>query len=356
MRPTENVDVDADVASGDGSGEISSVFEQMSDAEISRVDEYRRLADEFVLAPLRIIVRDWRALVGMTIVASYLLMGTVGVYVVGEPVMNEGPIYLQPFEDWSHPLGTDSTGTDIFKQIVHATPPILKMITAGAVFSTVVATVVGTASGYKGGRFDRIAMSITDVMMTIPGLPLVIVIAAVVEPRNPWVVGIVLTVNAWSGLARSLRSQVLTLREMEYVEASRTMGIGTPTILARDIVPNLMPYISVNFVNAARGVIFSAVGLYFLGILPFTSTGNWGVMMNMAYTTGGALYTTSTAHWLFVPMFVVVFLSLGLILFAQGLDRIFNPRVRARHAKTVEDDGEEGESPPQQVSPGHVQT
>ncbi|MFB9809406.1 ABC transporter permease subunit [Haladaptatus pallidirubidus] len=118
-------------------------------------------------------------------------------------------------------------------------------------------------------------MTITDVLMTIPGLPLVIVLAVLLEPRNPWVVGVVLTVNAWSGLARAIRSQVLTIRSESYVEASRLMGVSTPNILMKDVIPPIMPYIMVNFVNSARTVIFSSVGLYFLGILPFTNQ-NWG--------------------------------------------------------------------------------
>lgn len=183
-------------------------------------------------------------------------------------------------------------------------------------------------------------MSLTDILMTIPGLPLVIVLAVILEPDEPWMVGIILTINAWAGLARAIRSQVLTLRNESFVEASRLMGISTPTIIAKDIVPGLMPYITVNFVNSARGVIFSSVGLYFLGILPFTNL-NWGVMMNLAYSTGGALYSVDVLHWLLIPMITIIILSLGLILFAQGTDRIFNPRVRVRQMSN--DTGELGE-------------
>lgn len=315
-----------------------------------RREQYRMILDQSVLAPLRIIWSDWRARVGLVIIGLYGLMGLIavvssssfwifeGVTLVDEP-STRGPILEQPFETWAHPMGTDMTGQDIWASVVHATPAMLEMIIAGAVFTTVVATVVGTVSGYMGGKADQILMTINDIAMTIPGLPLVIVLAVIIEPRQAWVVGIVLSINAWAGLARSLRSQVLTLRDEGYVEASRTMNVGTGSIISEDVLPNLMPYIFVNFVNSARNVIFASVGLYFLGILPFTNE-NWGVMMNMAYTSGGALYTWQTAHWLFFPMLAVVLLSFGLILFAQGTDRVFNPRVRARHAKTVKTDDE----------------
>jgi peptide/nickel transport system permease protein len=93
----------------------------------------------------------------------------------------------------------------------------------------------------------------------------------------------------------------------------------------------------INMVNAARGVIFASVGLYFLGILPFSGL-NWGVMMNLAYTAAGSLYTWSSAHWLLLPMITIVWLSFGLIMFGQAADKVFNPRLRARHADTVDDE------------------
>jgi len=118
-------------------------------------------------------------------------------------------------------------------------------------------------------------MSISDFFMAIPGLPLVIILAITFNPENPIFVGVILTINYWAGLGRSLRSQVLTIREDSYVEASRTMGVSTWQIMVKDIIPNLMPYVTVNFVFAARYTIFASVGLYFLGVLPYTGK-PWG--------------------------------------------------------------------------------
>jgi peptide/nickel transport system permease protein len=98
-----------------------------------------------------------------------------------------------------------------------------------------------------------------------------------------------------------------------------------------------MPYISINFANSSRRIIFESVALYFLGVLPFT-TQNWGVMMNSAYNQSN-LTNLQQLHWLLLPMLEIAFLSLGLILFAQGLDRVFNVRLRARHEAKAEDDG-----------------
>ncbi|WP_436911594.1 ABC transporter permease [Halosimplex marinum] len=325
----------------DGAGGSVSEFEQMADVTLSESERRRQWFEEKVLAPARIVWDDWRARFGVAVVTLYLFMGLVGPHVVAEPSPNQGRRLIGAFRTLEHPFGTTASGVDILSQLVYATPAMLLMITAGAVFTVVLGTAVGTLAGYKGGRVDSVLMTITDVMMTIPGLPLTIVLAAVLQIEgHPVVIGVLITVNAWAGLARAIRSQVLTLRDAEYVEASRIMGIPTPRIIGSDIVPNLMPYISMNFVRQARAVIFGAVGLYFLGVLPYNSN-NWGVMMNAAVNRAGATSSAAAFHWLLVPMVTIIVLALGLTLLAQGADRVFNPRVRARHAKTVEDDGDE---------------
>ncbi|WP_394346461.1 ABC transporter permease [Haloarcula amylovorans] len=322
----------------------------MADVSMTTAERRRQWFDEKILAPARIVWDDWRARTGALIVLLYLLMGTIGPLVVTAPQPNQGPRLIGAFRSLQYPLGTTASGEDIFAQIIHATPSMLIMIASGAVFTVVLGTAVGTLAGYKGGRTDSALMTVTDIMMTIPGLPLTIVLAAALQIKgNPAVIGILITVNAWAGLGRAIRSQVLTLRDSEYVEASRIMGIETPTIITSDIIPNLMPYITMNFVQQARAVIFGSVGLYFLGVLPYNNV-NWGVMMNAAVERAGAVSSPLAFHWLLMPMLTIIFLALGLTLLAQGADRIFNPRVRARHAKSISsgddgDDDEDGDPP-----------
>lgn len=341
--------VDRSNAISDGSGytrsrpmaDQDSVFSIRSDDDISPESPYRRIIYESIIPSLKILLSDWRGRIGIVIVLLYVLMGTLGVIVIAPPYEGDYPRMAQPFQDMQYILGTDIQGQDIFAAIVHATPAMLKMILAGAVFSTVMATIVGTLSGYKGGQTDRMLMVISDIMMTIPGLPLIIVLAAILEPRNPFVIGILLTINAWAGLARSLRSQVLVIRQESYVEAARVMGVPTPAILSAEILPNVMPYILINFMNSARQVIFSSVGLYFLGVFPF-STLNWGVMMNTAQKNS-ALVFGSRFHWILAPMLTISLLSYGLILLSQSSDQLFNPRLRAKHVNAdAEEDIEEG--------------
>ncbi|WP_312907488.1 ABC transporter permease [Natronosalvus caseinilyticus] len=310
---------------------------QSSTSTMSKRERYSRTIDRYFLTQARIAWTDWRTRFGIVVLGLFIFTGTVGVHLVPEPSINEAETYMTWFQSVEYPLGTDNMGRPIHKQLVHATPAVLKMGLAGAIFAAGVAVVVGTVAGYKGGIVDYVLMLISDILMVIPGLPLVVVLAAIYQPRDPFAVGVILAIDSWPGLARTIRSQVLTLREASYVEAVRSMGVSTRSILRNDIIPQLMPYVLINSAQAARGVIFASVALYFLGFLPYSET-NWGTMMNDAYATGGALSNPErAAHWLYPPMAALILLSFALVLLSQGLDKVFNPRLRARHSKTVDD-------------------
>lgn len=324
--------------------EAVSFETDVTDVEVTRSQQLRSFYKEFIYKPGLVAWNDRRTRIGSIIVLFYVLMGTVGVWFYRKPTSNQAPRGLKPFESWAAPLGTTGSGEDILAMIIHATPEMLLMLTTGGIFATGVAVVIGTVAGYKGGFVDRALTSFSDVMMSIPGLPLIMVLAVVYRPRNPIFIGILITINYWAGLGRSIRSQVLTLREESYVEASRTMGMSTPQILIKDIIPNLMPYVLVNFANAARYVVFASVGLYYLGVLP-PSVQNWGLQLQNAYSQAGALAGVGTLYQLLFPMIAIMGIALGLILLSQGLDRVFNPRVRTRLAgesmSTSEDDDTE---------------
>jgi peptide/nickel transport system permease protein len=239
------------------------------------------------------------------------------------------------------PLGTNKLGQDLTYQAFYSIVPLGKMMIAGALLTIGLGTSVGIIAGYKGGTIDRILSTITDVFINLPGLPLVIVLSILFKPQNEFLIGLLLAVASWAGLARAIRSQVLTLREESFVEAARAMDIPTHRLVYQEILPHLMPYITVNTAQAAQNVIFAAVGLYFLGILPFTGA-NWGVMLSQAYADQ-AFFNPSKIHWLYIPLVFITVFSIGLILLAQSLDRVFNPRVRARHGEQADLEVEEGD-------------
>lgn len=320
----------------------SNIFDEFESAELDAPgwdERLRQWLDLWVLSPGRIMWTDRRTRYGSIIILFYLFMGTVGVRVVDSPSQNEHGPYLGMFQDWAVPLGTGHMGRDLLELTVHATPAMLKMMIAGGVATTLVGAMVGLIAGYKRGNVERVLMTAADTQMAIPGLPILIVLAVAIQPEDPFVVGLILSVDAWSGLARTLHSQILSIRNESYVEASRAMHIGVLEIIRDDIVPRVMPYIMINFMSNTTRVIHASVGLYFLGVLPFTAM-NWGVMINQAYNNG-ALLTLDGLHYLFIPTAAITLISYGVTIFSQGMDRFFNPRIRARHSKTTESSEDE---------------
>ncbi|MFB6202105.1 MAG: ABC transporter permease [Halorhabdus sp.] len=317
-----------------GQSTDESPFDVRSDVEITTTERWAQWLDRSVLAPLRIAASDWRTIVGSVILFGFLLMGTVGVMLVEHTSLNDGPPLVQPFTTMEYPLGTTAVGQDLLALIVHATPEVLLMSLTGAIFSVLVAILIGVTAGYVGGATDRVLSTMIDSQIAIPGLPLVILLAIFFEPKSPIVIGLILSIDGWPGLARALRSEVLSVKNTSYVEASQIMGDSRANIMRIDVLPNLLPFIGISFMNTARRIIFTAVGLYFIGALPYTLQ-NWGITLNKAYNSS-ALFVPTAFHWLFFPMLAIILFSMSLVLIAQGTDRLFNPRIRARHAETVD--------------------
>lgn len=315
-------------------------FGTVADPTATTTDKSR--FNKFVVVPLKIIWEDWRTRLGLSIIIFYVIMGVFGPLLTAAPESGQAERGMQAFQSLAHPFGTDQAGRDLLSLIVYATRPMLEMILVGALFATTVASLIGIVAGYSGGLIDKLLMTLSDVTIAIPGIPLAIVLAELFQPTEPALIGLILTINAWGGTARQIRSETLSVRKHHYVEASQVMGISSVRILYKEVLPNILSFIMIKFVGSARRVIFASVGLYFLGALPYTLN-HWGVIMQIAYESG-ALLSPSLAYWLFIPMFTIVLLNYGFILFAQGTDRLLNPQIRAKHKKKKREQGSQSQS------------
>ena len=307
-----------------------SPFRAEADLNATAMDVYEDTLERWVASPLRVLWSDYRGRVGLIIVTFYVLMGTVGVIIYPETSTMEHEDLQPAFQSAEYFLGTNGIGEDLLAKVIHSTPKMLKMMLAGAVFANCLGLAIGLFSGYLGGNVDKTLMTLTDTIGSIPGLPLLLILGALFEPQNAYLIGIMVSINAWTGLARGIRAQVLPLRKQEYVEASRSMGQPTSSVLIKQILPDLLPLFAIRLFNSATGIITASVALYFLGVLP-VDRDNWGYMLNQAYTNSGALTDPSTVHWLLVPIVTISLLTFGLTMLAQAFDQVFNPRVRARH-------------------------
>jgi peptide/nickel transport system permease protein len=280
---------------------------------------------DWVKSLWRICKTDKSALIGGVVILVYLGMAVFGpVFVHLSNVQNPALAYLSP--SLQHPLGTDFLGQDVLTQIVLGTRPVIEVGLLAATFAVTVGVVIGLTTGYLGGAVDMVLMRAADVFLTIPGLPLVIVIASIIRTPSPFVLAAIIAVTAWAGLARAVRSQALSLRTADFIEAAKVQGLPLRNIVGRQLLPNVGPYVAISFLLTVTGAIYAEVGLFLLGVAPVSGT-NWGIMINLAMGNG-ALYTNKSELYLFSPMAAIVFLQVALVFFARALDKLFNPRLR----------------------------
>jgi len=233
-------------------------------------------------------------------------------------------IYQPP--SLTHPLGTDSSGRDVWVQIVHGGKDILTVGLIAALLSTLIAVTFGSLAATLGGKVDTAIVAITDVWLTMPHLPLLVVAAAVLKLDNLLYVAFILAVLGWPGLLRQIRAQVLSLKERDYVEAARSLDLGLPHIIFREILPSMRSFIVIHFIQGMTSAIYSVAGLLLLGLLPLSGQ-NWGLMLNFAFVRG-AIFFKDSIWYILSPILAIVLFQLCLVWLASALDDIFNPRLR----------------------------
>jgi len=223
-------------------------------------------------------------------------------------------------------LGTDNYGHDLYSQFVYGARVSLIVGLVAAFIGIGVGLVVGLMAGYLGRAVDEVLMRFTDMMLVIPGLPLIIVLVAVLGPSLQNII-FVLGFLGWMGFARVIRSQVLSLRERPFIEAAKASGAGTGYITTKHIFPNIVSLTYVNLALSVPGAIVGEAALSFLGLGPQTVI-SWGQMLELAHaaaSSAGLLW-----WWIIPPGIGIAVLSLSFILIGYALDEMFNPRLRKR--------------------------
>ena len=222
-------------------------------------------------------------------------------------------------------LGTDAEGRDVFSQLVYGTQVSLYVGLVAAFLSTTLGLFVGLVAAYSGGIVDEVLMRFTDALLVLPTLPLMIVLILALSggAYNINILIFVFGFLGWQGFARVVRSQVLSLKERPYVEAAKAVGAGTPYILWRHILPNVVVLIYVTLALTVPAAIVTEAAFAFLGFIDLSHM-SWGRMLN-------ALLTDPSIWWMVIPPGVaIMILSLSFILIGYAIDDILNPKLRAR--------------------------
>lgn len=278
---------------------------------------------------LLLIFKDKTGLIGLIILIAIMLMSFIGPFLI--PLDNDvklNEIYQTP--SWHHLLGTDNQGRDIFSQIVHGGRDVLMVAILTGLLSTILAFIVGALAGFFGGKLDAFLMWIVDIILTIPRFPILAVVAAFITLSSVYLLSGLLAILSWPALARAVRSMVLSIKTREYIESAKVLDLGTSHIMFREILPNMLGYIVINFIFAMTAAVYSQVGLIFLGLIPLAGQ-NWGLMIQLAWTRGAIFYPGSLSYIL-SPIIVIALFQWSAISFTRSLETIFNPRLRGKEA------------------------
>jgi len=223
-------------------------------------------------------------------------------------------------------LGTDAYRRDVFAELVYGIRISLVIGILSALLSTILGILFGVIAGYAGGVLDETLMRIIDVLLCLPVLPLLIILIHYYKP-NIYFIVVLIAIFGWQGLSRIIRSRVLALREMPFVECAKASGAANSYIVFRHIIPNVIPVAMAAMILSVPSAILTEAALSFIGFGD-PNYPTWGRMLHNAHTTGAF---SRLAWWYAVPPGIAMtLLCLGFVFIGHAVDEIVNPRLRRR--------------------------
>jgi peptide/nickel transport system permease protein len=230
-------------------------------------------------------------------------------------------------EPVAYPFGTDAQGRDLFAVAVTGTWMTIQIGLLAGLIGLAVGTFLGFTSAFYGGIYDMIVRWAVDVLLTVPGLLLLVIISSAMGDETITItgMGLIIASISWRGPARVIRSQVLSMRERPYVMMARLNGMSGMGIIFREMLPNLLPYLGASLVGAVTAAIFASMGLAALGLGPLREP-TLGV--TIYWVINQSAFLRGLWWWGAVPITIVAMIFVMLFMISIGLDEVANPRVR----------------------------
>ncbi|MCK5316686.1 MAG: ABC transporter permease [Anaerolineales bacterium] len=228
--------------------------------------------------------------------------------------------------DAEHLLGRDDAGKDVLSQLIYGARVSLTVGFVASFMAMFIGTSVGLVSGYYGGRIGNALMRLVDFLLVIPSLPLMMVLISM-WGRGLWKVILVIGLLGWTYTARLVRSQVLSIKERQFILRAKALGASNYRTIMHHIFPQVLPIILAETVLSISGAIIAESSLSFLG-LGDPMLISWGMMLNFAFERA----ISRMAWWFLLPPgFAIIWISLGLVLVGSTLEEIVNPRLKTHH-------------------------
>lgn len=263
-----------------------------------------------------------KSAIGFSVVLFFVVMAIVGA------MLPEAPVSGKKFDAPSleHPLGTDHLGRDLALQIVAGSKDVLAIAFLTGVFTVVMGVVLGLVSGLVGGWVDRVLQLVTNLFLTVPSFPILLVLSTMIVIKDNITFALILSVWSWAGLCRAVRAQIISLKEREFIQICNVMGMKKSRIIVSELLSNIASYIAVNFIQIMRGAITGSVGIMMLGLAALDST-NWGTMLYLIFQMG-YLTNDKAIFYVLSPILCIVLFQFGVVMLANGVDELLNPRLR----------------------------
>jgi peptide/nickel transport system permease protein len=275
-----------------------------------------------------------KLLIGASLLLVIILVGLIGPMVwdvtlarVGSSPLNLPPFWVQdqvPAGQTAHPLGTENSGRDMLALIIVGAPASLKVGFIAAGIGMAIGIVLGFTSGFMGGWVDNVIRTIVDAWVTIPSLLVLVTLSAFIRPTIT-TMALLLAAFSWAAPTRYIRAQALSMRERGYVRMARLSGSSTLSVIFREMLPNLLPYLAASLAGMISGAILAATGLEALGLGPqrIPTLG-----MTIYWSIRASAVLRGMWWWWGFPIAVLVIIFTGFFLMAIGLDEVANPRLR----------------------------
>ena len=274
---------------------------------------------------LVLLVRNRKSLTGLVMVAFVVVIALIAPLISVAHPNDFNILATRQAPSWNHLFGTTDQGSDIFSQVVLGARRSLLLGAAAGALATVLAATLGITAAYAGGIVDDVVNFLINVFLTIPAIPLLIVVSGYLKSRGMGTMILVLALVLWAFEARILRGQALLLKSRDFVQAAKVAGESTGRVVFSELMPNMISRIAAAFVLVFYIALLTDAGLEFLG-LGDQSVTSWGVTLYWAQTNS----TVLQGEWwpFFFPGAALAFTVLGLVLILAGIDEVSNPRLR----------------------------
>jgi ABC-type dipeptide/oligopeptide/nickel transport system permease subunit len=261
---------------------------------------------------------------GLALLGAFVVLAAIGPDLAPYRVTELAGDPLTP-PDRHHWVGTNSVGQDIGSQLAAGARTSLVVALIGGGATLALGAAVGVAAGWFGGMADELAMRTADLVLIVPTVPLLVVLSAYTTPGTLGLC-LIIAVTSWPLPARVVRSEALSLRRRNYVEAAVSFGAGSGHVLRRHILPGVGFLLVAGLVSAAERAVAIEAGLAFLGLVNSSQT-SWGSIMRDALDFRGLFFTDAWRWWLLPPILAVSLLLLAIALVGTSIEHRLNPRL-----------------------------